>query len=142
MSRLKHLEVLIGTGPVQLRDGEPVGEAAYELSIYQEVHDAGAEEVGGLRRIEGHVDGLDNSGLMGKELTLQSKTDASSISASPTSKARSARRAVSTRPPNGDTRTQAQLPSHGRHPQADIRGASLPRHGGTSRICRSRICGE
>ena len=71
MSRLKHLEDLIGTGPIQLKDGEPVGEAAYELSIYQEVHDAGAEEVDGLRRIEGHVDGLDNFGLMGKELTLQ-----------------------------------------------------------------------
>ena len=65
------IERLSGTGPTRGKNGDLVGNAAYELRVYQELHQTRGESVPGLKRIEGHVEGLDNFRLLGKTLTLE-----------------------------------------------------------------------
>ncbi len=73
----KVVERLSGAGTVYREDGDLLGNAQYDLRVYQEFKDVGTKDgpelLPGLKDIEGHVTGLDNFALTneGAKLTLR-----------------------------------------------------------------------
>jgi hypothetical protein len=67
---LRIVEKLEGLGTILRDDGSEVGRKRYHLTVYEEVIDAGGQEVAGLRRSEGRIDAGDIF-MESAELTLR-----------------------------------------------------------------------
>ena len=75
MGRVELIEEPAGVGQVYRKDGDLVGQAEYDLQVFQEHRDAGdkgdpTRTVPGLKRIDGRVTGLDNFALMDERAML------------------------------------------------------------------------
>jgi hypothetical protein len=77
MGHVELTEELSGVGEVYRKDGDLIGQAGYDLQVFQEHRDARTSSdptgtVPGLKRLEGRVTGLDNFALLdkGARLTL------------------------------------------------------------------------
>ena len=75
MGHVELIEEPSGVGEVHRKDGDLVGQAGYDLQVFQEHKDAGSmgnstPTVPGLNQIDGRVTGLDNFALMGERAML------------------------------------------------------------------------
>ncbi len=75
MGRIELIEEPSGVGDVYRKDGDLIGQAEYDLQIFQEHRDARnlsdpAGTVPGLKRLEGRVTGLDNFALLNERARL------------------------------------------------------------------------
>src|SRR5690349_19429027 len=73
MMRMKILERLRGEGVISREDGTVVGTRLYNLTIYQEMLDAGGHAIEGMKSIEGAIqlEGYEGWSLLVKGGTLR-----------------------------------------------------------------------
>jgi hypothetical protein len=69
---MRLVEQLSGVGAVLRADGSVLGQHRYRLNVWQEMHNAGGQQIEGLRSIDGVVkfDGAVGIDLIGEDLTL------------------------------------------------------------------------